>query len=339
MLERLVASVDAWSKAAKQQKKGQAPMGKPPVRAPVGRGIQPLPHPDTQRGSQLRPQLREGDLGPGIPIPRMIPPTGPPPALPPAGPPGRAGEIRPNQPTRPTGPPALRVVPPPQTRQPNAPATTDGRATPPASGAPTAADLERARQEADLLNAGNRGRANVHGTYPYDRYGHGPTEKYMSQNLRDQMLQLRSKAPNLFFRGTALRPREFTPEEQRNAKWDDGTPITLEEMYLGGYMGKPTQEDQLKQQRLQRQILEENLKQQRLQMQMQRPDLYGAPGTTFRQPRGGARPGQGGTGGPLGANQRAMEDLLRLQKQVPPTGPLPRTTSPAQQQPTARRRR
>ncbi len=326
MLEQLVWHMSEWTKAAKR--KQTSSMGKRPPPPRQQPGIQPLPAPNTQV-SPLRPDagLRPGDLGPGIPIP---PTLRQPPVLPPNPGLGR-GVPQPGigrgLPTRPTNPPPIRV--PPRTGNPNQGGAIPGDPGHGAGGSVEdqlrALDQEKAQLQAELdklkgtaKGPKNRGVPNIHGTLPYDLGGHGPTQKYQHEILRDQLAKIREQAPYMFQQGAALRARPWANP--------GGQVPTLEDAFDLGWVPPPTA--------AQRDAYE---RQQKLQLQQQRPDLFGQPGSRFKNPNQaprapqsrGANPPRGYTpappGGPFGPNQRAMDDLMRLREQVPVVVPQPRS--------------
>jgi hypothetical protein len=325
MLDQLVYVMDAWTKAAR--KKQPTGLGKPPPAQ--GGAIRRLPAPSSPPVLPLNPggvplgtppALRPGDLGPGIAIPPQL---AHPPVIQRGTPAGGIGHPA----TVNTNPPPLRVPPRPGA-VPGDPVQDRIQQL--------EERLKRAEEDRAVLEGQikqpkgkeDRGTPNARGTYPYWQ-GHGPTSKFAHEQFQEDDARMRAAHPEWYHGGASNRVKPVPPGFE-DWDWTDFV------MSGGQPAWTPTEKaEYLKQQ-----------KQQKQQLQMQRPDIYGAPGTTFRDPqspsyrqpggssqRRGANPqvGPGGTSGPLGANQRALDDLNRFRQAVPP----PVVRAPA----TGRRRR
>ena len=284
-----------WDAVKAPRKKPARPVltVKPP--APPTRGPIPvLPPANTGSGELLRiPGVFDplNQLPPG-----MIPPDyahgGP--TLVPGGE-QHVGQLR----TRNTNPPPLSIVPATSANPYGSGGSTErSNATP--IGGTEAERIQRenaamearlkARQGTEKPPKADRGLQNVHGTYPYNVQGHGPTEKFQHENLHDQLMEIRENSPDLFYRGAALRAKPLP-----NQHWDSGEEIGLEELYLGGYHPPPTATEQRNTLAEQRRLYEEQLRQLHAQQQLARPDLFGAPGTPWRDPTRQTAPRGGGS--------------------------------------------
>ena len=182
-----------------------------------------------------------------------------------------------------------------------------------------------------------RGTPNARGTYPYYR-GHGPTKKFQHEQFQDYDAMMRRGYPEWYYGGGSGRAKP-NPE----MRWDSGEPIDWHDYVVFGGQPPMTATEERDRERREKQY-----------WQQQRPDIYGRPGTPFKDPRqpgyrppGGQAPqSRGGRPpagyrppnytGPFGANQRALDDVLRLQQQVPVVVPGGAGTPPSG--PRARRR-
>ena len=335
MLERLVQSVDAWTKAVRQKPKN-APMSTPPKSSTNPGEIRRLPVPVLKIPGIDDEELRRrrglpsglprslpvggGSLQPGVSTPR-----GPVPVLPQTGlgQPTGVGTVG-QLPTRPTNPP--RFVVPPSQRSPSLPPLTGQQALDRAREieAQIEANDTRIKELEARLNVSSgpvsRGTPNSRGTLPYYQ-GHGPTKKFLHEQFQDHMEEMRQKYPLWFDGGGRAK------KMPAGLAWDDKELIDWED-YVGFGGNPPVTAAQRA----------EFDRQQKLQMQQQRPDLFGQPGTRFRNPSqqrapqsGGANPPRGyqpaPPSGPMQQNQQALDAVMRLHQQMQQGLLRPRATT------------